>query len=340
MTWFRVNISITDGKSTAVTKEYYFNVEDTLDDGALVVSGKLMSGSHSISGATVWQDLDNDGVLDAGETSVTTNIYGDFSVSLSKSDTDAPIVATGGTLSGSGLENKALLKINSNLKTVLNRDWGEYSLTPTSSISLSMQNLDRSISDKQSTLDIQKAFGLDPLWHEGDGNFYGGRFYDIKNNINLNSSINDWEAFNLNIYTLNNLLTVLGNTYSKAAVQIITDALSDVNSAVSSTPGVSGYSAGILTSAQIDSIEQAAYQALYDAVAEAVSGKSAYDGFRLSDKSPVTITDHEGSTSVLHTPAYSVSDGTLTLNTNSEISRSDLQSSLTMKLVLKHNCSS
>ena len=147
-----------------------------------------MSGSHSISGATVWQDLDNDGVLDAGETSVTTNIYGDFSVSLSKSDTDAPIVATGGTLSGSGLENKALLKINSNLKTVLNRDWGEYSLTPTSSISLSMQNLDRSISDKQSTLDIQKAFGLDPLWHEGD-NFYGGRFYDIKNNINLNSSL-------------------------------------------------------------------------------------------------------------------------------------------------------
>ena len=107
--------------------------------------------------------------MDSGETSVTTNIYGDFSVSLSKSDTDAPIVATGGTLTGSGLENKALLKINSNLKAVLNRDWGEYSLTPTSSISLSMQNLDRSISDKQSTLDIQKAFGLDPLWHEGDG---------------------------------------------------------------------------------------------------------------------------------------------------------------------------
>jgi hypothetical protein len=237
-----------------------------------------------------------------------------------------------GFLTGSGLENKAILKINSNLKEVLNRDWGDYSLAPTSSISLSMQNLDRSISDKQSSLDIQKAFGFDPLWHEGDGNFYGARFYDIKNNINISSTINDWEAFNLNIFTLNNLLTVLGNTYSKAAVQIVTDALADINSSVSGTANVSGYSAGSLTSTQVDSIEAAAYQAMYDAVAESVTGKTSYDGFRLSDKSPVTITDHEGSINVVHSPSHSVTDGVLTLNTaNSEISKSDLQSALNLE---------
>ncbi|MDB3976026.1 Ig-like domain-containing protein, partial [Gammaproteobacteria bacterium] len=331
-TWYRVNVSITDGKSTAVTKEYYFQVEDTLDDGTLVVDGTLMSGSHSISGATVWQDLDNDGVQDVGETGVTTNIYGNFSVSLSKSTTDAPILAKGGILTGSGLGNKAILKINSNLKEVLDRDWGNYSLAPTSSISLSMQNLDRSISDKQSSLDIQKAFGFDPLWHEGDGNFYGARFYDIKNNINLNSTINDWEAFNLNIFTLNNLLTVLGNSYSKAAVQIVTDALADINTTVSGTSNVSGYSAGSLTSAQVDAIEAAAYQAMFDAVAETVSGKTAFDGFRLSDKSPITITDHEGSQDVVHSPSHSVADGVLTLNTaNSEISKTDLQSALSLE---------
>ncbi len=55
-----------------------------------------MSGSHTISGATVWQDLDNDGVLDAGEPTATTNIYGDFNLTISKSSTDAPILAKGG----------------------------------------------------------------------------------------------------------------------------------------------------------------------------------------------------------------------------------------------------
>ena len=37
----RVNVQITDGKSTAVKKEFHFHVEDTLDDGSLVVRGKL-----------------------------------------------------------------------------------------------------------------------------------------------------------------------------------------------------------------------------------------------------------------------------------------------------------
>ena len=62
-----------------------------------------------------------------------------------------------------------------------------------------MQNLDRSIEDKQSTLDLLKTFGMDPLWHEGDGNFYGSRFWDIKNNIQATRTIDDWQSFNFNI---------------------------------------------------------------------------------------------------------------------------------------------
>ena len=60
----RVNVQITDGKSSAISKEFHFDVEDSLDDGTLVVRGKLLNGSHTIAKATVWQDLDNDGVLD------------------------------------------------------------------------------------------------------------------------------------------------------------------------------------------------------------------------------------------------------------------------------------
>ena len=215
---------------------------------------------------------------------------------------------------------------------MVNRDWGEYTLSPSSSVSLSMQNLDRSIDDKQSTLDILKAFDMDPLWHEGDGNFYGSRFWDIKNNIQITRTIDDWQAFNLNVFTLNNLLTALGDTYAKAVNQIISDALTDINTAVSGTSDVSAFSAASLTSTQIASINQAAYQAMFDSIAELVTGKTSFDGFRLSEKNPVKITDHEGSVNVIHTPSFEVNNGVLTLNTSqNEISRDDLQKALNLE---------
>ena len=332
ITTFQVYVTITDGKSSAVGKEYYFEVEDTIDDGTLVVRGKLMNGAHTITQATVWQDLDNDGVQDGSEPTATSDFYGNFNLSLKKSSTDAPIIAKGGVNTDTGLANSSVLKINSNLKEVLDRDWGEYSLSPTSSISIAMQNLDRSIVDRDSTLDILKAFGMDPLWHEGDGNFYGSRFWNIKNNIKATSTISDWDAFNLNIFTLNNLLSTLGDSFAIAANQIITDALADVNSSVSSTANVSGYSAASLTNTQIASVKAAAYDAMFDAIAEMISGKSSFDGFRLSENNPIKITDHEGSKNVIHTPQHSVDAGVLTLDTsNSEINQAELQSALNLE---------
>ena len=108
--------------------------------------------------------------------------------------------------------------------------------------------------------------------------------------------------FNLNIFTLNNLLTIIGETASKTGMQIITDALADVNLKVSGTSNVTGYSAGSLTAAQQTSIKQAANQALIDSVAEVITGQTTFDGFRLGKTNPVTITDHEGSQNVVHTP--------------------------------------
>ena len=70
-----------------------------------------------------------------------------------------------------------------------------------------MQGIDRSISDKQSLTDTLSAFGMDPLWMEGDGNFYGERFYDIKNRLDGQTTVGEWELFNLNVFTLTNLIT-------------------------------------------------------------------------------------------------------------------------------------
>ena len=64
-----------------------------------------MIGSYALADATIWQDLDNDGIKDVGEPSTTSNLEGRFNLTISKSDTDAPILATGGTDMGSGLAN-------------------------------------------------------------------------------------------------------------------------------------------------------------------------------------------------------------------------------------------
>ena len=331
-TWFNAYIQITDGKSTPVKKEFYFQLEDTLGDGSLTVNGTAMIGSFALGGATIWQDLDNDGIKDIGEPSTTSNLEGKFSLAITKSDTDTPILASGGTDMGSGLANSSLLKINSNLKLTSGRDWGEYSLGPVSTVSYNMQTIDRSLSDQKTVTDVLKAFGMDPLWMDGDGNFYGERFYDIRERMDGNSSIGEWETFNLNLYTLNNLVTLIGNSASKSALQIITDALTDINSKVDGTANTSGFSAASLTTSQITSIKQAAFSAAMESIAELVTGKTAYDGFRLAEDKAVKITDHEGSLNVLHTPTYTVSDGTLTLDSNGiEINQTALQDALDLK---------
>ena len=49
-----------------------------------------------LSGATVWQDLDNDGVQDNSEPSTTTNGRGEFYSALTKATQDTPILVKGG----------------------------------------------------------------------------------------------------------------------------------------------------------------------------------------------------------------------------------------------------
>ncbi|MDC0591229.1 hypothetical protein OAP13_04885 [Gammaproteobacteria bacterium] len=331
-TYINAYVSITDGKSAAVKKQFYFGIDDTIEDGSLTVKGTAMIGSYSLADATIWQDLDNDGVKDVGEPSTTSSLDGRFNLTISKSDTDAPILATGGTDMGSGLANNGLLKINSNLKLTSGREWGEYSLGPVSSVSYGMQRIDRSLSDQKTVTDTLKAFGMDPLWMDGDGNYYGERFYDIRTRLDGETSIGEWETFNLNLFTLNNLVTLLGNAASKSAVQIVTDALADINAKVTATDNATSVSSASLTTAQITSIKQAAFNAAMESISELVTGKTSYDGFRLAETGAVTITDHEGSLEVVHTPTFSVTDGTLTLDSSGiEINQTSLQDALDLK---------
>ena len=99
---------------------------------------------------------------------------------------------------------------------------------------------------------------------DGDGNFYGERFYDIRERLDGQTSVGEWETFNLNLYTLNNLVTLLGDAASKSALQIITDALADVNTKVANTSNTSGVSSASLTTSQITSINKQVLQRLWN----------------------------------------------------------------------------
>ena len=325
---FQVYLSITDGKSDPVYKQYYFSVKDTLDDGTLSVSGNALLGSGNLGGATVWQDLDGDGVKDAGEPSTTSTGEGYFVLELTQSATDSPILASGGVDMGSGLANNAILRINSNLKLESDRNWGEYAMSPLSTVSLAMQNLDRSLSDKEAALDVYKALGFEPGWHEGDGNYYGSSFWNFQTMTGATST-GDWEVNQLNVYFVSNLVNLIGQVAAQGGLQIAQDVLADVNAKIAATATAAGTSSQSLSAAQQTTILQAAYKAAMDAVAELVTGLTAFDGFRLGSTNPVTITDTEGSTAVVHTPGFSVVDGVMTLDSaDIQVNQAGMQAAL------------
>ena len=60
-----------------------------------------------------------------------------------------------------------------------------------------MQRIDRSLEDKTTVTDLLKVFGMDPLWMDGDGNFYGERFYDIRERLDV-KLVGEWETLTWN----------------------------------------------------------------------------------------------------------------------------------------------
>ena len=333
-TTFEIVVKITDGKSAPVTKQYHLQLEDSIADGSYAVNGKATLVGY-LSGATVWQDLDKDGIKDASEPSTVTNARGDFTLTLSKATQDTPVMVQGGLDLGTGLMNDKVFGINSNLAFSSGRDWGQYALTPVSAVTLAIQEIDRSSNDKDTVIEIYKALGFENGWVEGDGNFHGDNFHQFNGN-RLSTSPHDWDVHQFNVYLLENLINILGDVASKGSVQITKDALADIIAAVSGTTGAASVSSITLTDAQISSITTKGYDALLEAIAEIVTGMTAYDGFRLGTKNPVKIIDHEVIDSVMtevaHTPSFSVdSSGIMTLNSsNLEIKQSTLQDALNL----------
>ena len=333
-TRYEVMFEITDGKSTPITKQYHFTLKDSIADGTFEVIGHAHVSGY-LSGATVWQDIDNDGIQDAGEPFAVTDAKGKFKLSLNKAAQDSPILLKGGLDMGTGLINDKVIKINSDLAFSADRDWGEYSLTPLSHVTLALQNLDRSIDDKTAVIDITKAMGFENGWVEGEGNYHDNPFY-VLNSSWLANYPGDWDVHKVNLFIATNLVNIIGDIAANGAVTITQKALEDIIAKATATTGAGSISSVALSADQISTINQVAYNAAMEAIAEIVSGQTAYDGFRLSKINPVKITDHEISTDgviteVIHTPGMSVLNGVITMDSGIiEINRATLQDALNL----------
>ena len=82
---YRIQLSVTDVYGDTVLK----NIEVSVNNLAEDISGAVVDGY--VAGATIFQDLDNDNVLDAGEPSTTTSSTGEFTLSNIVASSSAPL---------------------------------------------------------------------------------------------------------------------------------------------------------------------------------------------------------------------------------------------------------
>ena len=82
---YQVQLSVTDSASVTTLR----NLEVGVTDAAEAMSGSVVDGY--VAGATIFQDLDNDNVLDAGEPSTTTSSTGEFVLSGIVASKTAPL---------------------------------------------------------------------------------------------------------------------------------------------------------------------------------------------------------------------------------------------------------
>ena len=173
---YRVQLKVTDSDNTVVLKNLEFSVKDIAED----VGGKVVDGY--VAGATIFQDLDNNNILDAGEPFTVTSSTGEFTLSgiiasktaslkmISGFDigTNAPIVTSLGvptTASGNVIASPvgtvaSLAQANDTsvgLSTSVDRVATYFGVTETSQANLDIINDDPLLSLKSSDANVVAA---------------------------------------------------------------------------------------------------------------------------------------------------------------------------------------
>jgi len=244
---YEVIVTATDSNGFSVSNTFFVSVSDVNE----TVSGVLIDGY--VAGATVFQDLDNDGVLDAGEPFTTTDATGAFTLTLQSPSPNAPIrVINSGFDTAANDLLRAILDISATTS-------GAYILTPLSTLHARLLSLDTSLYKDDAEKLVADLFGI-TLANVPNTSLFG---YDpIATMVGSGAEATKSQI----VYTANQLLMTLGHLTSalgeymgpkalanaQTAIQTILD-----NSSISATASLSWGSTVELKSASHDAFTNA-----------------------------------------------------------------------------------
>jgi Ca2+-binding RTX toxin-like protein len=289
---YAITITVGDGEAT-VSQSVTVEVQNVPD----VVSGVAVDGY--VAGATVFQDLDNDGELDSGEPNSATNALGAFSLNLSSVNKSAPVRIINGY-------DLATNEIHPSIMDISSTETGSYIITPISTLVGRLKIADTTLPGTVPESMVAAALGI-TLADSPNDSILG--FDPI---AFFNGADATLAAEARPVFAASQLLMAQGGGNYGVNKYITDQVLSSLSSTLSTQ---SGTSISMSSSADITAIKQDAYDAIFNGIVDTtLTNNPPINNIQFKNNKAV-ITDYlNGSTSsqVQHS-IYGVHDGSTTL---------------------------
>jgi hypothetical protein len=289
---YQINIVVSDG-SLSVTQAITIQVQNVAD----LISGVAVDGY--VAGATVFQDLNNDGDLDSGEPSAATNSLGSFSLNLSSVNINAPVRIYNGF-------DLASNEIHPSIMDISVSETGSYIVTPISTLVGRLKIEDTSLTAMVPQSMIAGALGIS-LADSPNDSILG---FDPIAYFNGSDATLASEA--RPVFAASQLLMTMGGGNYSVHKYITDQVLSTLSSTLSTAAG----SSITLSSANdILGLKQDAYDAIFNGYVDTTLANNPPINSIQFRNNKAVMTDYlNGSpSSAVNYSLYGVHDGTTTL---------------------------
>ena len=292
---YSLNVIVSDG--TASTSQTISIVVQNVAD---LISGVAVDGY--VAGATVFQDLDNDGVLDSGEPSAATDSLGGFSLTLSSVNKTAPVRIINGY-------DLATNEIHPSIMDISVTETGSYIITPISTLVGRLKIDDTTLTGTIPQAIIAAALGITLSDSPNDSILgFDPIAYFNGSNTTLASEAKP-------VFAASQLLMALGGGNYGVNKYITDQVLSSLSTTLTNA---SGTSISISSASDITAIKQDAYDAIFNGYVDtALAANPPINNVQFKNNKAV-MTDYlnGSSSSQVEYSLYGVHDGTTTLVAN------------------------
>ena len=289
---YQINVIVSDG-SLSVTQAITIQVQNVAD----LISGVAVDGY--VAGATVFQDLNNDGDLDSGEPSAATNSLGSFSLNLSSVNINAPVRIYNGF-------DLASNEIHPSIMDISVSETGSYIVTPISTLVGRLKIQDTALSAMVPQSMIAGALGIS-LADSPNDSILG---FDPIAYFNGSDTTLASEA--RPVFAASQLLMTMGGGNYSVHKYITDQALSALSSTLTTA---SGTSITLSSATDIIGLKQDAYDAIFNGYVDtALANNPPINNIQFKNNKAV-MTDYVNgsSSSAVNYSLYGVHDGSTTL---------------------------